>query len=156
MIAGCEEASEDPAVSSAPNLVCAANPAVLPDLNETKLGEERTQMRLQKFGGEAAYRELSPTYQVRSGLPPTLLLHGDKDQVTLLDDTRRFAELMDAAGNTCTLVVYPGEGHGFFNYGDGANPLFAETTRELDRFLTAHAFLEGDSTIDSFRYSGPS
>jgi acetyl esterase/lipase len=152
MIEGFEEAGEDLAVSSAPNIVCVFNPAVLPDLKGKDLEGERVKLRIQKFGGLDKVAALSPSCAVRPGLPPVLIMHGDRDEVTLLADSRAFADAMAAAGNDCQLIVYPGEGHGFFNYRAAGNPRFADTVRDMDRFLAVHGYLEGAPTIDRFVY----
>lgn len=59
--------------------------------------------------------EISPCHHVRTGLPPTLVMHGDADAVVPFENAERFARDMRAAGNDCRLVVYAGRGHGFFN-----------------------------------------
>lgn len=48
-----------------------------------------------------------------AGLPPTLILTGEYDP--LLDDGRRYAAALDAAGVQVTYHEYPGMVHGFFN-----------------------------------------
>jgi acetyl esterase/lipase len=85
-----------------------------------------------------------------------LVLQGDKDDRTPLEETQLFVNGMIEAGNECRLVAYPGKGHGFANYRDGSNPCFLETMREVDRFLVEHEYLAGEPTIDSFTYSGKS
>lgn len=45
--------------------------------------------------------------------PPTLLFHGDADDVVPLSDAKHLADVMRAHGRHVELVVYPGESHGF-------------------------------------------
>jgi len=145
MVDGFEEPGEDESVSSAPNLICAFNPSVLPRIDESMAQTERVRMRIQKFGGVKRLRELSPTRAIRPGLPPVLIMHGDQDEITPLSDSRAFADAMAAAGNECRIISYPGEVHGFYNYRPEGNPRYVDTLRDMDRFLAEHGFLQGAS-----------
>lgn len=146
---------EDRSVSCVPDLVCAYNPAVLPNLDECTSTPERIQLRIEKFGSEQALMALSPMRAVRPGLPPTLLMTGDADEVTPLADTELFAKRMAEDGNDCRLKVYPGGRHGFFNYRAEGNAYFTQTTNDVDRFLGGFGFLSGEPTIEAFKYNGP-
>ena len=143
MVEGFEEPTEDKSVSSTPNLVCAFNPAVLPCIDQTASRNERVNRRIEKFGGAERLWELSPMRAVRHGLPPVLIMHGERDDITPLSDSLAFADAMVSAGSACRVVSYPGEEHGFFNYRPEGNPRYAETVREMDRFLAEHGFLQG-------------
>jgi alpha-L-fucosidase 2 len=57
-------------------------------------------------------REASPTTYIRRGLPPFLLIHGDKDPQVPYAQSPRFQEQMKAAGNVCDLITIPDGGHG--------------------------------------------
>lgn len=59
----------------------------------------------------AAVEDLSPDRHVRPGLPPALILQGDRDTVTPLSGVERFCRLLREAGNRCELKVYQGTGH---------------------------------------------
>lgn len=64
---------------------------------------------------EAAWQklaEMSPSTYVRLGLPPFLLIHGDKDEKVPYEQSTLFQQLMQKAGNTCDLITVPGGGHG--------------------------------------------
>ncbi len=63
-------------------------------------------------GGDLA---ISPLHIDISTLPPTLILHGDADQVVPLDTSRKFTTKLNASGQTARIGVVPGAGHGFFN-----------------------------------------
>lgn len=60
----------------------------------------------------AKLRAISATTYIREGLPPFLLIHGDKDAQVPLVQSTRFQERTKAAGNTCDLIEIPGGGHG--------------------------------------------
>ncbi|HEY2572876.1 MAG TPA: alpha/beta hydrolase, partial [Verrucomicrobiaceae bacterium] len=57
-------------------------------------------------------REASPSQFVKPGLPPFLLIHGDKDDKVPYEQSPRFQKKMREAGNTCDLITIPGGGHG--------------------------------------------
>ncbi len=55
---------------------------------------------------------ISPSHQMRPGLPPFLQIHGDKDDKVPLAQSVNFEAKMKAAGNSCETIVIPGGGHG--------------------------------------------
>lgn len=64
---------------------------------------------------DASWRKIeaiSPITKIRPGLPPFLLIHGDKDARVPLEQSLVFQKAMKDAGNTCDLVTVPGGGHG--------------------------------------------
>jgi len=97
------------------------------------------------FGSGA--RLFSPLYQVKPGLPATIIFQGRADRLTPLSTARTFARKMKEAGNTCLLIAFPGRRHGFFNYGREKNAAFRETMRQADVFLSRRGYLKGTPTI---------
>ncbi|MET0660997.1 MAG: alpha/beta hydrolase [Steroidobacteraceae bacterium] len=69
-----------------------------------------------------AVTRASPVAHVDEHDPPTLLIHGEQDEVVPATQSRRFHELLRAQRVTSTLTLLPGVGHSFI----GAN---VETTR---------------------------
>lgn len=59
------------------------------------------------------WRELSPVHNVRGGLPPALIFHGTADAVTPYVGAKTFHDQSIAAGNTSTLITFPGGRHGY-------------------------------------------
>lgn len=57
-------------------------------------------------------REASASTYVRAGMPPYLLIHGDKDPQVPYAQSTRFQEQMKAAGNSCELITIAEGGHG--------------------------------------------
>lgn len=55
---------------------------------------------------------MSPLNQMRPGLPPFLLIHGDADTTVAHEQSVAFQAKMKAAGNSCDLITVPGGGHG--------------------------------------------
>lgn len=57
-------------------------------------------------------REASPITHVKPGLPPFLLIHGDRDDKVPHEQSPLFQSKMKAAGNVCDLITIQGGGHG--------------------------------------------
>lgn len=72
-------------------------------------GEEAKDMEVWR---EEIGRELSPIYHVHAGIPPVLIIHGDADTLTPLDQSERFVEAAAQVGAEVRLVVLPGKQHG--------------------------------------------
>ncbi|MBT3273548.1 MAG: alpha/beta hydrolase [Spirochaetales bacterium] len=143
---GVVDGFDDPAdasssISSKPDAMVLFNPT----LDTISLDR-----RIKRFGGLETARSLSPLHNVRPGAPPSLVMHGRADELVDVDETIRFGEAMVAAGNHCDVRLYENQGHGFFNYFDGGNPMFTETLREMDAFLVRQDFFDGKDRIDSF------
>jgi len=62
--------------------------------------------------GEKRLRAVSPYYLVHAGLPPFLLIHGDKDQLVPYEQSPRFCKALQARGGECELFTVPGGIHG--------------------------------------------
>lgn len=60
----------------------------------------------------ALARRASPLYQHLTEAPPTLIMHGDRDQQMALDQSRRLHDGLVAAGRESHLLVLGGVGHG--------------------------------------------
>ena len=70
-------------------------------------------------------REISPIGYVSPAFPPTLLIHGDKDDLVPLQQSRSMDAALAKAGVIHKLVVVPGEGHGGGLFAAGAETMFA-------------------------------
>ena len=64
----------------------------------------------------ALLRATSPITDVKPGLPPFLLLHGDADKTVPLQETRNFQAKLKAAGVRADLIVIPGAPHGLLTW----------------------------------------
>ncbi len=84
---------------------------------------------------------ISPIEHVQKNLPPTLLVHGKKDNVVPQDQIQRFTEKMREAGNEVTLHLKEGWQHAFAlrRY---KTPMF-ETMKMTDRFLNSRGIVQG-------------
>ena len=90
----------------------------------------------------ATLRAAGALHQVRPGLPPYLIVHGEADPLVTVDHGRRLADALRAAGNPVQLVVHPGLGHGF----DGATP--AQLEAILQHSFEAIGRLAGRAAAD--------
>lgn len=73
-------------------------------------GAVRDFMGAEPGGAPAAYRDLNPM----DGLPTgarVLLVHGDGDDRVPITQSRAYSAAARAAGDDCTLIELPGEGH---------------------------------------------
>ena len=57
-------------------------------------------------------REVSPSSYVHKGMPPFLLIHGDKDPTVPFEQSSRFQKQMKDVGNQCDLITIPDGVHG--------------------------------------------
>lgn len=58
-------------------------------------------------------KDLSPSTQVTAKMPPTLLVHGDKDTLVPLQQSERLNKQLLGLGVKSKLIVVPGKGHDF-------------------------------------------
>lgn len=134
LVDGFDLATEDLSISSKPNALVLFNPV----LDTTKMGYGVEKMK--EFG-----TKLSPCHLVKPGLPPTLVLHGEADQTVPFENAQRFVELMQKAGNQCTLKSYSGAGHGFFNSAwfrkKSNKEHYQSTLNEMESFLTPMGYI---------------
>lgn len=105
VIKGYEEDGEDLSVSSLPNAMILYNPVI--DTTEKGYGLDKL--------GEARKTDISPCHHVKTGIPPTLTVHGTVDKIVPFENVQRFHDLMKKAGNQSILVPFEGKDHGFFN-----------------------------------------
>jgi len=76
---------------------------------------------VQAFGPEASDpaawqrigRELSPIYHITPAMPPVLIVHGDADTLTPLEQAQWFQQRAQDSGRTVTLIVRHGKRHGW-------------------------------------------
>jgi acetyl esterase/lipase len=119
----------DPALPTPQKLVCGFG---LYDFETMggKLGRMLPQL-LTRSKEEGDWRRLSP---LRSPQPdcPTLLLHGDADQVTTVEQTHALAAHRHELGLDTRTRIYPQAPHGFFSY---SGETTIDAMDEIVRFL---------------------
>ena len=152
VVPGLDEPGEDTSVSAVPNAAVLFNPALLlAPLDGQDFGGLSSRLTAERLGIEP--QKISPAHQVKAGAPPIIIFHGKADTTVPFGTSEAFANKMKAAGNRCDLVGFPGESHGFFNYGRGDNHYFTETLKEADQFLASLGYLSGPPQVESFRKS---
>lgn len=57
--------------------------------------------------------ESSPINYVTSGAPPTLMLHGDEDQIVPVEQAYLLQDKLEENGIFNKLIIYPGQAHGW-------------------------------------------
>ena len=98
-------------------------------LNYSKPGEDATGVGILKnfkaaFGARADHsserqklgREISPIYYIGTNLPPTLIIHGDADNLVPIQQSESFVAKARGMGLTAALVVKKGKGHGWIEW----------------------------------------
>jgi len=70
-----------------------------------------------------AARAASPVCLVEGDEPPTLILHGAEDKWIPIEQVRRYANALRAAGVPTDLVVFENQGHGFVKVAPWLRPI---------------------------------
>ncbi len=125
-----------------PNALVLFNPALLlgaaAEIKLTDKEQEKVEALAARLGDKP--ESLSPYHQLSKSLPPTLILHGQADTTVPYKTVELFTVKAKELGCDCTLVGYPGQQHGFFNY--QRNQQHYEATRDaMVQFLRKHGFV---------------
>lgn len=87
------------------------------------------------------YKVISPFHNIVQGGAPTIIFSGTKDNLVPPAVLIAYEKVMKQKGNECKLLLYDGQGHGFFNYKASGNRYYSETLEELVNFLKQHKFI---------------
>lgn len=83
-----------------------------PEYDHLQGSDLYTTQIIQAFGEErSALREVSPMYSVHRGMPPVLLVYGDRDREAIKLQARRFCESLQKLGVKATLFEAPNRTH---------------------------------------------
>ena len=126
MVPGWNDPHDDLSVSSKADLLILYNPVI--DNSPSGYGYKR-------FAAE--YKRYSPYFYVTPLTPPMLIMSGTNDKLIHEAVLKTFRDKLQEAGVPCDLILYPGAGHGFFNY----PPHLKETTEAMLSFLQKHKYL---------------
>src|SRR5512132_620001 len=85
------------------------------------------------------YAQLSPLHRVQPGCPPSLLVHGDHDQLAPVAAMRRLQRRLEQAGVPVTGVYLPHTDHAFDLLATTWSPPARVAIHVLERFLAALA-----------------
>jgi len=81
---------------------------------------------------------------VTPSTPPTLSMSGSMDDLIPAATMRNVQPSMQKAGVRCDVIIYPEQGHGFFN----KQAFKHETQVAVDRFLISLEWLAGPPTLN--------
>jgi acetyl esterase/lipase len=134
LVDGFNDSSDDLSVSCKPNALVLFNPVI--DNGPGGYGYERV--------GEQ-YKYFSPLYNISKGAPPTIFFLGTEDDLIPIETARYYQTVMEQVGSRCELLLYEGEGHGFFNYRSRYN--YWQTVLKADEFLRSLGYIKGDPDL---------
>ena len=83
------------------------------DFREFDAKEGLSKPVIDKTKLRAIYKDISPIYHVSAKTAPTLLFHGDKDELVPLQQSETFFARLQESGVTSKLEVRKGAGHGW-------------------------------------------
>lgn len=132
------ESTDNLSVSPVPMALVLFNPVV--DTGKHGYGQEKMDGR--EF-------EISPVHHVTDGVPPTLIMHGRDDEVVPFENVERFEHAMEQHENSCTLIGYKNQEHGFFNY-NREPKFFRRTMLKTESFLDDRNLLLGSSWLKKY------
>src|SRR5262249_2862480 len=75
-------------------------------------GEEKIAAVVDYYGGLPAEIRRFPFARIAS-MPPTLILHGEKDEIVPGQEARDLEKLLKKNKRLCTMKLYPAQGHIF-------------------------------------------
>ena len=90
---------------------------------------------------------VSPLLHVTSDDPPTLLVHGDKDDLVKLDNSERILAAFEKEKVPCELIVIKGAGHGF--PGDMGRQASEALVEWFDKHLATNADSDDANATES-------
>ena len=144
MLPGHDIETSGQAVSPTPNAMILFNPVLITapveDYPESMAAQMEKVKKLQPRLG-APPESMSPYHNIRSNLPPSIIFHGEEDPIVPYQQIELFVRAMKNAGNRCELVSYPGQRHGFFNYGRRDKSTYTDIMRRTDEFLVSLGWL---------------
>jgi len=120
---------DDLNISAKPQLSVQFNPVI--DTSAEGYGHNR----VSKY-----WEDFSPMLRLSKDTPPSLVMFGDNDELIPLSTIERYKLKAQEVESNVKVIIYPGKGHGFFNRGNS----YTETVAEMDKFLTAHGFLNAE------------
>ncbi len=129
---GFNAPDDDLKINCRPVALILFNPVI--DNSKTGYGYKR----VKKF-----WKAFSPLHNIGKNNMPVLFMIGDKDTLIPLATAKAFKEKIDANGGHCKLIVYPGAGHGFFNYTKKGekSKYYSKTINDMNKFLVDLGFI---------------
>jgi acetyl esterase len=132
--------TDDLKVSAKPNAMVLFNPAMALSADERLSKNYLARIDQGERRTKAGKEKISPLTYASSKQPPSIMLFGTEDD--LLEGAQLYLKDSEKAGNSCKLITYEGQGHGFFNYGARGGKYYDLTLVEMDRFLVELGWLK--------------
>ena len=128
------ESTDDLSISCIPNALVLFNPVI--DNGPGGYGYE-------KIGD--AYKNFSPLHNIKAGAPPTIIFLGTTDKHIPVATVNYYKMVIEKVKSRCDLLLYEGQGHGFFNYKN--IEYYKKTILETDKFLISLGYLKNEPVI---------
>jgi acetyl esterase/lipase len=132
--------TDDLKVSAKPNAVVLFNPAMALSADERMSKKYLARIDQGERRTKVGKPKISPLTYASSKQPPCIMFFGTADD--LLEGAELYRKDSEKAGNSCKLITYEGQGHGFFNYGARGGKYYDLTLAEMDRFLVDLGWLK--------------
>lgn len=83
------------------------------DLTQSRvtLSSEANNIVASLVGRDGNRRDASPYYRIDASTAPTLMAHGERDQLVPVKQSVKACETINQQGGACTLLILDGEGH---------------------------------------------
>ncbi|MEM9365274.1 MAG: alpha/beta hydrolase fold domain-containing protein [Planctomycetota bacterium] len=121
--------TDDLSVSPKPDAMVLFNPALVVAPDSRMTSQEIKRIEAIDSRARTSMKNVSPLNFAPTKQPPMIMFFGTNDQ--LMKGAKFFMQDSEAAGNSCELVTYEGQAHGFFNQ----EPYRGLTMKEMDDFL---------------------
>ena len=141
-LTGLDEPGEDTTTSTRPNALILFNSMI------DRGPGSRAFAKVEAAMGDR-WKTISPLHNLYPDFPPTIHFLGTSDKNISVESARKMKAEIERIGGRCDLHLYPGQEHGFFNYGRGDNTHYRLTLIETDKFLTSLGYLSGPPTLEA-------
>ncbi|ANH84103.1 hypothetical protein A8C56_20670 [Niabella ginsenosidivorans] len=125
-----DEATDDLHINARPDLLALFNPVL--NNGPGNYGYDLFKDR---------FREISPFHNIKKGAAPAIIFLGTRDKLVPVAIAKQYQQKMQEVGSRCDLLLYEGQGHGFFNYNRGSK-YYNETLEQLTRFLKEFGYIK--------------
>ncbi len=96
------------------------------------------------------YKDFSPYYNVREGVPSTIFIVGSNDRLIDTEVAYEYKRRIEAVGGRCDVSIHEGQPHGFFNSKVNTKDMtmFAKTIRDAHNFLVDLGYIKGECQVE--------
>lgn len=128
-------ATDDLKISAKPNAMVLFNPALAVAPDDRMSPQELRRLEIEGNRARTSMGNVSPLNYASAKQPPMIMFYGTEDP--LLKGAEFYKQDSEKVGNSCRLVTYDGQGHGFYN-----REKYRELTiQEMDNFLISLGWL---------------